>query len=114
MMNQLCFNICSLPSSFLCDSEVPNLQTHIKEQISDVLQYACYHWTKHMIKVKLEQHKNIFKRIEDFLKIDVLFWIEAMNLLKSSGECHVMLQQVHNYISKVRYLPSWYISILII
>ena len=39
MKSGLCFNICNLPSSFLFDSEVPNLQ--VKDNICDSLRYAC-------------------------------------------------------------------------
>ena len=35
MMSELCFNICNLPSSFLLDSEVPNLQ--VEDNICDSL-----------------------------------------------------------------------------
>ncbi|KNZ77573.1 hypothetical protein J132_05107 [Termitomyces sp. J132] len=94
MQKRLHFNICNLPSSFLDDSKVPGLQTCIKEKLSGVLQYACQHWAQHIIKAAPEEHKNILFKIEKFLGIHVLFWIEAMNLLQLSKQCHLMLQQV--------------------
>ncbi|KAH0584862.1 hypothetical protein H2248_008140 [Termitomyces sp. 'cryptogamus'] len=100
MLRELHFNICNLPSSFLDDSQVPNLETCIKEKISDVLQYACQQWAQHVIKSIPKEHKNILPKIGKFLEIHVLFWIEAMNLLQSSKQCHLMLQQVFECITK--------------
>ena len=101
MLKELHFNMCNLPSSFLNDNEVPNLKTCIQEQVSDVLQYACHHWEQHIVKAKFDKHKHIVYKIEEFLKIHVIFLIEIMNLFQESQNCHLMLQQVHEYIMKV-------------
>ena len=109
MTSGLHFNICNLPSSFLLDSEVPNL--HIEEKICDILRYACQHWAKHMIKAAPSQHKALQTHIVKFLHTHVLFWIEAMNLLQVSSQCTGMLQEVRNYVLKVRKLYHQYTSI---
>ncbi|KAG5349703.1 hypothetical protein C0989_002317 [Termitomyces sp. Mn162] len=102
MQRELQFNICNLPSSFFEDTKIPNLQTCIKEKISGVLQYACQHWAQHIMKAIPKEHKNILDKIEKFLEIHVLFWMEAMNLLQLSKQCHIMLQQVIECITKAR------------
>ncbi|KAH0584811.1 hypothetical protein H2248_008090 [Termitomyces sp. 'cryptogamus'] len=102
MQRELQFNICNLPSSFFEDTQVPNIQTCIKEKISGVLQYACQHWAQHVMKAIPKEHKNILYKIEKFLEIHVLFWMEAMNLLQLSKQCHIMLQQVIECIIKAR------------
>ncbi|KAH0581577.1 hypothetical protein H2248_011283 [Termitomyces sp. 'cryptogamus'] len=104
MQRELHFNICNLPSSFLEDSQVPNLQTCIKENISGVLQYACQHWAQHIRKASPKEHNNILNKVEKFIESHVLFWIEAMNLLQLSQQCHIMLQQVAECITKARQL----------
>ncbi|KNZ82248.1 hypothetical protein J132_04209, partial [Termitomyces sp. J132] len=96
MQRDLQFNICNLPSSFFEDSQVPNLQTCIKEKISGVLQYTCQHWAQHIMKAIPREHRNIMHKLESFLEIHVLFWIEVMNLLQLSKQCHIMLQQEQN------------------
>jgi len=98
----LCFNICNLPSSFLLDSEVPNLK--VEENICDVLQYACRYWAQHMIQAISSEYMDLQAKIADFLQVHVLFWIEAMNLLHLSSHCTAMLQQVQTCILKARKL----------
>jgi hypothetical protein len=102
MMSGLCFNICNLPSSFLLDSEVPNLQ--VEDKICDSLKYACQYWAEHMVKATPSEHKALQAHIVDFLHTHVLFWIEAMNLLQMSSQCARMLLKVRDCILKVRKL----------
>jgi hypothetical protein len=100
MMSGLCFNICNLPSSFLLDSEVPNLQ--VEDKICDSLRYACCYWADHMVQATPSQ--VLQAHLEDFLQTHVLFWIEAMNLLQLSSQCACMLLDVYDCIRKVRSL----------
>ena len=100
MMSGLCFNICNLPSSFLLDSEAPNLQ--VEDKICDSLRHACQHWAGHLVQATPSEHKALHVRIVDFLHTHVLFWIEAMNLLRMSSQCAHILLKVHDCILKVR------------
>ena len=100
MITGLHFNICDLPSSFLLDSEVPNLE--VNKKISETLKYACQYWDKHMVKAAPSEHKALQAHIVNFLHNHVLFWIEAMNLLQMTSQCSHMLQRVHEWILKVR------------
>ena len=100
MMSGLHFNICNLPSSFLLDSEVPNLQ--VDDKICDSLRYACQYWAEHMAHAAPSEHKALQAHIVDFLHTHVLFWIEAMNLLQMSSQCARMLLEVRDCIRKVR------------
>ena len=110
MMSGLCFNICNLPSSFLLDSEVPNLR--VEDRIHDSLKYACRYWAEHMVKATPTEHKALWAYIVDFLHTHALFWIEAMNLLKMSFHCAHMLLKVRDCILKVRKLHLSYALIL--
>jgi len=101
MRSHLRFNICNLPSSFLLDSEVSDLDYRIRANIGDSLRYSCLHWAQH-----LAQSSSAAGRggLRDFLQLKVLFWIEAMNLLNSRARCTPMLQQARERIMKVRIL----------
>jgi len=101
MKSQLRFNICDLPSSFLLDSEVPDLKDRIRVNIGDSLRYSCVHWAQHFAQTSSGDGR---REIHDFLQLEVLFWIEAMNLLDSRGRCVPMLQQTCECILKVRIL----------
>ena len=100
MKSELCFNICNLPSSFLLDSEVPNLR--VEDKIYDSLRYASLYWAEHMVQATPSEYKALRAHIVDFFHTRVLFWIEAMNLLQSLSQCSRMLLEVRNCIQKVR------------
>ena len=98
----LCFNICQLPSSFLLDSQVPDLSLRIEENIFDVLRYCSHYWAQHLVQAAEDKLDDLFDCIEKFLNKHVIFWIEAMNLLKSSALCPLMLQQARRRVLKVK------------
>jgi hypothetical protein len=79
MMEQLKFNICDLPSSFLLDNKVPGLKETIQERIDDGLQYSCNYWGYHLSGSGLNE--DIMHNLERFIGEKGIFWIEAMNLL---------------------------------
>ena len=100
------FNICQLPSSFLLDSQVPDLALRIQKKISDVLRYCSRYWAQHLVQAGTDKLDVLFDCIVQFLYKHVLFWIEAMNLLKSSALCPLMLQQARKRLLKVK-APSF-------
>ena len=102
MMSGLCFNICNLPSSFLLDSEVPDLQ--VEDKICDSLRYTCQYWAEHMVQAIPSEQKALQVHVAKFLHTHVLFWMEAMNLLQMSSQCACMLLKVCDCILKVRRL----------
>ena len=91
-LKQLKFNICDLPSSFLCDSEVPGLQETITERIGDTLAYSCNFWTYHLFHSKLAY--GIVTKVKTFLERQGVFWIEAMNLLELLPRCGEILDDL--------------------
>jgi len=103
MKRHLRFNICGLPSSFLLDSEVRDLDDRIRANIGDGLRYSCLHWDHHLSQTSSGVGR---REIGDFLQLKVLFWIEAMNLLGSRARCTPMLRQARECILKVGML--WY------
>ena len=98
MKSKLKFNICDLPSSFLFDSEVPHLSNRVNANISEVINYSCRHWAHHVTQATA-QANSLQDCISEFLDIHVLFWIEAMNLLRLSGQCSPNLLSVRTMLS---------------
>ena len=98
------FNICQLPSSFLFDSEVPNFDLLIQENIPHILRYCSRYWAQHLAQAKQDELNVLFTHIGQFLTMHVLFWIEVMNLLESSALCSLMLQQARKRVLEVRIL----------
>src|SRR5258706_16386979 len=48
MVDQLCFNICKIEDSRIANADMKDLQTRIKQNISDSLQYSSLYWSNHL------------------------------------------------------------------
>ncbi|THU94401.1 WD40 repeat-like protein [Dendrothele bispora CBS 962.96] len=90
-MNNLRFNICDLPSSFLADKDVPGIEGRLKN-IGDTLDYACTFWGYHI--ARSNGNENLMKGIESFVENKSVFWIEAMNLMKKLPVCQENIDYV--------------------
>jgi hypothetical protein len=78
MKDELRFNICDLPSSFIPDEKVDDLQDRIKTNISAPLAYACSYWTTHASMVEVPG--KVMAEAEEFFERRLLFWMEVMSL----------------------------------
>ena len=114
MKESLRFNIGEITSSFLLDAEDPKLMQRVDTNIKPSLRYASQHWAQHLAQTDQNNGEDLGDCITDFLDIRILFWIEAMNLLGSSGQCSTMLQQMREWVLKVRILsPGIYYTPLL-
>ena len=107
MSKLLRFNIGDIPSSFVLDAEDSELTQRIDTNINAILRYSSRHWAHHLVQTdetETNDKSDLCDCITDFLRIRILFWIEAMNLLKSSGQCIAMLQSARGWVLKVRIL----------
>ena len=96
------FNMGNIPSSFLFDSDnAVALAEQVNKNISAVLRYSSQHWTHHLPSPELINIDNLLRLISEFLQICILFWIEAMNLLKLRHQCTPMLQRACEWVLKV-------------
>ncbi|EDR10450.1 mycorrhiza-induced NACHT/WD-repeat protein [Laccaria bicolor S238N-H82] len=100
MKESLRFNIGEITSSFLLDTEDPKLMQRVDTNIKLVLRYACRHWAQHLAQTGQKEGEDLSDYITDFLCVRILFWIEAMNLLGSSGQCTTMLQHTREWVLK--------------
>ncbi|KAF8753840.1 WD40 repeat-like protein [Rhizoctonia solani] len=78
MKDQLRFNICDLPSSFIPDENVDNLQDRIKHRISPSLAYVCRYWASHVSLAPAND--DLREDMSVFLSERLLFWMEVMSL----------------------------------
>jgi len=80
MQTGLCFNICQLETSYLPNFKVTDLDWRVHKYIPAHLSYACRLWAVHVQDVQFG--RNLAQEIELLLKDKLLFWIEALSLLK--------------------------------
>ncbi|KAF8715288.1 ribosomal large subunit assembly, partial [Rhizoctonia solani] len=78
MKDQLRFNICDLPSSFIPDENVDNLQDRIKHRILASLAYVCRYWASHVSVAPAND--DLLEDLSVFLSERLLFWMEVMSL----------------------------------
>ncbi|KAJ7213360.1 hypothetical protein C8J57DRAFT_1602078, partial [Mycena rebaudengoi] len=112
MKKSLHFNICNLASSFLLDEDDKGLSERVETNIEPELRYACQHWAAHLASVRhdcQEEVQQLSALLLDFYHLKVLFWMEAMNLLKSDCRLAIHLArtwalQVRNHDSILSYL----------
>jgi hypothetical protein len=103
MRSGLRFNMGDIESSFLFDNDnAEALSKKVDNNISAVLRYSIRHWDHHLPSPQLINTNDLLFCISEFLQIRVLFWIEAMNLLKLRNQCTPMLQHARQWVLKVR------------
>ena len=101
-MQALRFNICELPSSFLLDREVQDLESRVEKNINEALRYSCRHWGQHLEKVNSDDSRSkLLPLLFRFLDEKLLFWIEVMNLILSKGRSISQLRDVLRWLQKV-------------
>ncbi|KDR77674.1 hypothetical protein GALMADRAFT_245800 [Galerina marginata CBS 339.88] len=100
VMDRLRFNIANIESSFLFDRDNPSLPYAVEKNISPALRYSCRNWDYHLSAVALSDSNELRGTLSKFLRLRVLFWIEAMNLLLSRGLCEQMLRTAHKWVTE--------------
>jgi hypothetical protein len=83
MLDRLKFNICQLESSYLANSDVPDIESRILEHIPSALSYACVYWNKHLECVAFEN--NLFTKLGFLFGEKFLFWLEVLSMKNSVG-----------------------------
>jgi AAA ATPase domain len=83
MLDKLKFNICELDSSYLANSDVPDLDSRIIKNIPPALSYACVFWVDHLEHVVFEQ--DLFVKLRTLFETKFLFWLEVLSIKSSVG-----------------------------
>jgi NACHT domain len=83
MLDNLKFNICKLKSSYLANSDVPDLETRIAEHIPPALSYACIYWGDHLEHLGFDH--GIFKKLQSLFETKFLFWLEVLSVKNKVG-----------------------------
>ncbi|KAF8737166.1 WD40 repeat-like protein, partial [Rhizoctonia solani] len=104
MEAQLRFNICSLESSFVADSQVEGLENRIARSISPTLLYVAHYWGGHVVKSK--PCEAVQKGLEGFLSHRLLFWMEVLSLKRTLDKGISMLSALKAWLTGKSALPD--------
>jgi NACHT domain len=103
MGNNLRFNICDLDTSYLRNTEIPDLESRIEERISPHLSYSCRFWASHLVETAFDE--EIFTLLQKFMLSQFLFWLEVLSLTKLVNIASGMLRILADWI-RVRFTHS--------
>ncbi|KAG6907466.1 hypothetical protein DXG01_008802 [Tephrocybe rancida] len=99
MKGQLCFNICSLHSSFVKDADAPDIQSCIEKKIDVSLKYAVLEWMAHLNSTS-EPDEALLNSTENFVEKLFLYWVEVVNLVNARREGMQMLDMLTAWIDQ--------------
>lgn len=101
MSENLRFNMCSLESSYVMNADIPDLESRVDHALSNDLQYSCLYWMRHIEGVPWD-HANCYLMVdglrEFFLHPSVLYWIEAMSLMKQLVSATSTIESASNWL----------------
>lgn len=80
MAEELRFNICKFPSSFLRNEDVPDIEAMKGADISPLLRYACSHWIDRASELEILD-AELLEMLCGFLQNHFLHWLEVMSIL---------------------------------
>ena len=106
MTTQLRFNICKLDDSRLANTEVVDLPSRVKQNISDSLQYSCLHWLDHLClpPANRDQCVLVLGGLKKFFEgLYGLFWIEVLSIM---GMVTIGVPRLRRLLSWVRVSPA--------
>ncbi|PAV14694.1 nucleotide-binding-oligomerization-domain like receptor [Pyrrhoderma noxium] len=78
MGDLLRYNICNIPSSFVSNSDVTDLDERVAQCIPSSLEYICCNWAHHLRDVPYS--RELCSRLQSFAHNQLLFWFEALSL----------------------------------
>jgi len=96
MKSDLRFNICELESSYVRNSEVSDLQSRVERRIPRLLFYSSRFWADHLGQTVFDG--ELWKRLQHFMQIQFLFWLEVLSLTGIVNVASSMLWTLLNWI----------------
>jgi hypothetical protein len=92
MQNELKFNVCKLPTSYLRNGEMPGIQERLHRYISTHLRYSCRFWAEHIAGTSF--NLDLDQEVRNLLLDKLLFWLEVLSLLGMVGHASRALSRI--------------------
>ena len=98
LQSSLMENICQLEGLSVLITDVSPLT--VKDQISEVLEYACINWASHVANIKStgEVVRDVWDALYSFFDEKLLQWFECLSLLTQLGDAVSSLQKLEAWI----------------
>lgn len=80
MAKELRFNICTWPSSFLRNKDMPNLRALEGGNVMSHVGYACHHWADRVSELETLD-STLLDMLSTFFQNHFLYWLEVMSTL---------------------------------
>ena len=101
VMKELRFNICDLPSSYLSNSQVLDLDDRVKKCIPAEMAYSCRFWTDHVRDTSF--NSALAEEVRVFFNHErLLFWFETLSLLNVVNTCAGSLSSIIQWVTVCR------------
>jgi NACHT domain len=96
MNSHLRFNICELESSYLRNSDVPDLESRVEKHIPRHLFYSSRFWADHLGQTAFDA--ELFEHLQYFMRYQFLFWLEVLSLTGMVNVASSILWTLLNWI----------------
>ena len=85
MGDLLRYNICNIPSSFVFNIDVPDIDNHVTRCIPPFLKYICCTWVHHLRDVSFS--RELCSQVRSFVYNQLPFWFEVLSLTNTFNGC---------------------------
>jgi len=107
MQQGLHFNMASLESSYLLNSDVLDFEERVKAGISPTLAYACLYWTEHLERSGVtEADIDMEGKVQSFILGYIVFWLEVLALLRRTDCAEKSMQFMIQWSQVSQCLPG--------
>ena len=72
------YNICNIPSNFVLNTDVPDIDDRVTTCIPPSLKYICCNWIHHLQDVSYS--RELCSQLRSFVYNQLLFWFEVLSL----------------------------------
>ena len=84
MEDSLRYNICNIPSSFVFNIDVPDIENLVSRYIPPSLKYICCNWAHHLQSVPYS--RELCYKLRSFTHNQLLFWFEVLSLTSTFND----------------------------
>jgi hypothetical protein len=90
-------NICKNEQPWKLHNELDNFQHSVHWNIPQFLQYACHHWSRHLVHGLLSD--ELMNMLDEFCHNHLLYWVEACSLMGNLRGALIASKVVHHLLA---------------